>query len=56
MDTLKIKEWTAVGFSWALERDRQHGYFWLLRNGQVVDEGTDSRRLLDRGWFYDGEN
>lgn len=46
-----ISEWEAVGFSWAILRDKYKRWFYLQRDGLIVSEGEDKKALQVLGWY-----
>jgi hypothetical protein len=50
-DGIIMKEWLAIGFKWRVLRHRFRGWYYLERDGIVIEEGGDYRKLLTNGWY-----
>ena len=48
---LIIREWDAMGEHWCLARHLQRDWFYLIRNGRVIEEGGNKKELLEHGWY-----
>lgn len=49
---LIVKEYSAVGFQWRLLRERNHNWFYLERDGQIIAESGNRAELLALGWYH----